>query len=288
MRHAVWLYMRFTLSYRDVEDLLAERGLDISYETVRRWLLKLAPLFARELRRRRPRPTSRRHLDEMPVPIAGRQFGLWRAVDEEGEVLDLLVQRRRDKAAAVKLMRKLLKKQSFAPDVLVTDKLRSYGAAKSEIGLSARHEQGLRKNNRAENSHERKMQRFKIARISSTLLVYSRLRPKHVQRPAASHIPPHAPPLPRRSFPDVASCYRSLNLSLGLPIFALAKFGSRENAPWRTGRRRQPTTYQGHGDGYQSRSKNRTLWGYCPERAAWGGFKLIRVAQARAFVHSRF
>jgi transposase-like protein len=107
------------------------------------------------------------HLDEMAVAIAGRQFWLWRAVDDEGEVLDLLVQRRRDKAAAVKLMRKLLKKQGFAPEVLVTDKLRSYGAAMSEIGLSARHEQGLRKNNRAENSHlpvsrrERKMQRFK-------------------------------------------------------------------------------------------------------------------------------
>jgi len=103
----------------------------------------------------------------LAVAIAGRQFWLWRAVDDEGEVLDLLVQRRRDKTAAVKLMRKLLKKQGFAPDVLVTDKLRSYGAAKSAMGLSARHEQGLRRNNRAENSHqptrrrERKMQRFK-------------------------------------------------------------------------------------------------------------------------------
>ena len=167
IRHAVWLYMRFTPSYRDVEDLLAERGLHNSYETVRRWVLKFGPLFARELRRRRPRPTSRWHLDEMAVMIAGSQFCLWRAVDDEGEVLDLLVQGRRDKAAAVKLMRKLLKKQGFAPDVLVTDKLRSYDAAKSEIGLSARHEQELRKNNRAENSHqptrrrERKMQRFK-------------------------------------------------------------------------------------------------------------------------------
>jgi transposase-like protein len=99
--------------------------------------------------------------------VAGRRFWLWRAVDDEGEVLDLLVQPRRDKAAAVKLMRKLLKKQGFAPEVLVTDKLRSHGAAKSEIGLSARHERGLRQNNRAENSHqptrrrERKMQRFK-------------------------------------------------------------------------------------------------------------------------------
>jgi putative transposase len=154
IRHAVWLYVRFTLSYRDVEDLLAERGLDVSYETVRRWVLKFGPLFARELRHRRPRPTARWHLDEMAVTIAGRKFWLWRAVDDEGEVLDLLVQRRRDKAAAVKLMRKLLKKQGFAPDVLLTDKLRSYGAAKSEIGLSARHEQGLRKNNRAENSHQ--------------------------------------------------------------------------------------------------------------------------------------
>ena len=103
--------------------------------------LEVGPLFARELRRRRPPPTSRWHLDEMAVTIAGRQFWLWRAVDDEGEVLDLLVQRRRDKAAAVKLMRKLLKKQGFAPDVLVTDKLRSYGAAKSEIGLSALHDQ---------------------------------------------------------------------------------------------------------------------------------------------------
>jgi putative transposase len=143
IRHAVWLYLRFTLSYRDVEDLLAERGLDVSYETVRRWVLKFGPLFARELRRRRPRPTARWHRDEMAVMIAGRRFWLWRAIDDEGEVLDLLVQRRRDKTAAVKLMRKLLKKQGFAPDVLVTDKLRSYSAGKSEIGLSARHEQGF-------------------------------------------------------------------------------------------------------------------------------------------------
>ena len=146
IRHAVWLYVRFTLSYRDVEDLLAERGLDVSYETVRRWVLKFGPLFARELRRRRPRPTSRWHLDEMALMIAGTQFWLWRAVDDEGEVLDLLVQRRRDKVAAVKLMHKPLKKQGFAPDVLVTDKLRSYGAAKAELSLSAHHEQGLRKN----------------------------------------------------------------------------------------------------------------------------------------------
>ena len=168
IQHAVWLYLRFTLSYRDIEDLLAERGLDISYETVRRWVAKFGPLFARELRRRRPRPTGRWHMDEMVVTIAGKRFWLWRAVDSEGEVLDLLVQSKRNTAAAVRLMRKLLRKQGFAPEAVVTDRLRSYGAAMRELGLSARHEQGLRQNNRAENSHRAdattgtgKMQRFK-------------------------------------------------------------------------------------------------------------------------------
>ena len=167
IQHAVWLYLRFTLSYRDVEDLLAERGLDISYETVRRWVAKFGPLFARELRHRRSRPTGCWHLDEMVVMIGGKRFWLWRAVDSEGEVLDLLVQPRRNTVAAVRLMRKLLRKLGFAPKTIVTDKLRSYGAANRELGLSAQHEQSQRRNNRAENSHqptrrrERQMQRFK-------------------------------------------------------------------------------------------------------------------------------
>jgi len=169
IRHATWLYLRFTLSYRDVEELLAERGIETSYESVRRWVLKFGPMFARNLRRLRPRPTGRWHLDEMVVSIQGRRMYLWRAVDSEGEVLDLLVQAKRDTKAALRLMRKLLKKQGCAPDELVTDKLGSYGAARRELGLSARHDQGLRKNNRAENSHqpvrrrERKQQRFKSA-----------------------------------------------------------------------------------------------------------------------------
>jgi transposase-like protein len=173
IRHAVWLYARFTLSYRDVEDLLAERGLDVSYETVRAMGFKVRAVVPPRTSPS-PRPTSRWHLDEMAVIIGGRQFWLWRAVDDEGEVLDLLVQR--NKAAAMKLMRKLLKKQGFAPKVLVTDKLRSYGAAKSEIGFSARHEQGLRMNNRAENSHqpvrrrERKMHRFKSPGLAQRFL----------------------------------------------------------------------------------------------------------------------
>src|SRR5215210_7801277 len=154
IRHAIWLYLRFTLSYRDVEELLAERGLDLSYETIRRWVLKFGPLLARGLRQRRPRPGDRWHLDEMVVRIAGRRMYLWRAVDQEGEILDILVQSRRDKRAAVRLMRKLLKKQGFAPKRAVTDKLSSYAAAFRALHLSCRHKQGLRKNNRAENSHQ--------------------------------------------------------------------------------------------------------------------------------------
>jgi putative transposase len=106
IRHAVWLYLRFTLSYRDVEELLAERGLDVSYETIRRWVLKFGPAFARNLRQLRPRPRTQWHLDEMAVVIGGKRLWLWRAVDSEGEILDMLVQPRRDRAAALRLMRK--------------------------------------------------------------------------------------------------------------------------------------------------------------------------------------
>jgi transposase-like protein len=163
----VWLYLRFTLGYRDVEDLLAEHGLDISCESVRRWVLKFGPLFARELCRSAIGPLRKWHIDGVAVLISGRQFWPWRAVGDEGEVLDLPVQRRRDARAAEKLMPKLLKKQGFAPALLVTDKLRSYGAAETQLRLSVRHERGLRNSNRAENSHllvrrrEPNMQRFK-------------------------------------------------------------------------------------------------------------------------------
>ncbi len=105
IQHAVWLYCRFTLNYRDVEDLLAERGLDLSYETVRRWVLKFGRAYARRIQRRRPRPSERWHLDEMVVVIRGRRYFLWRAVDSEGEVLDFLIQSRRNTKAALRLMR---------------------------------------------------------------------------------------------------------------------------------------------------------------------------------------
>jgi putative transposase len=136
IRHAVWLYLRFTLSYRDVEDLLAERGLMVSNESIRRWILKFGPIIAKNLRAIRPKAHSRWHLDEMMVSIAGRQMYMWRAVDSEGEVLEILVQPQRDKAAALRLLRKLFRRQGFVPTVIVTDKLRSYDDAKERCKVS--------------------------------------------------------------------------------------------------------------------------------------------------------
>jgi len=115
IQHAVWLYLRFTLSFRDVEDLLAERGIAVSYETIRRWVVHFGPIYGRRLRAMRPPATGRWHLDEVFVSIAGRQMYLWRAIDDEGEVLDVLVQARRDLDAALRLIRKLLKRQGLFP-----------------------------------------------------------------------------------------------------------------------------------------------------------------------------
>jgi transposase-like protein len=167
IQQAIWLYVRFTLSFRDVEDLLAERGILVSYETVRRWVNHFGPVIAADLRKRRPKPHMTWHLDEVYLKIDGRLVYLWRAVDAEGEVLDVLVQTRRNRRAALKLMRKLLKKYGFVPDKLVTDDLRSYSAAARDLGIAKRHERGRWRNNRAENSHqptrrrEHKMQGFK-------------------------------------------------------------------------------------------------------------------------------
>lgn len=167
IQHAIWLYLRVTLSLRDVEELLAERGIVVTYETIRVWVGRFGPLIARRLRRRRGPPSTHWHLDELFVKIAGRTMYLWRAVDSEGELLDMLVQGRRDKHAALRLLRKLLKRQGMAPAALVTDRLRAYGAAARELGLTAEHIQAKRKNNRAEGSHvpirrrEQKMQGFR-------------------------------------------------------------------------------------------------------------------------------
>lgn len=154
IRQAVWLYFRFTLSIRDVEELLAQHGIDVSRETVRCWTLKFGPLIAANLRRRRCAPTGRWHLGEMYVRIGGRKMWLWRAVDDGGKVLDVLVQKRRNKHAALKLLRTLLRNQGVHPESITTDKLASYGAAVRELGLTGCHRPGgMRENNRAEDSH---------------------------------------------------------------------------------------------------------------------------------------
>ncbi len=154
IRYAVWLYFRFTLSLRDVEDLLAERGIDVTYETIRCWVDKFGPATSANIRKRRHRADNVWHLDGVVVKIGGKRMWMWRAVDKEGEVLDVLVQKRRNKAAALKLLRKLLKNQGFVPERIVTDGLASYGAALRDLGHSRRHQPGqLKHNNRAENSH---------------------------------------------------------------------------------------------------------------------------------------
>ena len=168
IRQAVWLYYRFSLSLRDVEEILAERGIDVSYEAIRDWCRKFGPQIARNLRRLRPAPSRRWHLDEMVSSIGGRRMYLWRAVDDEGEILGTSVQRRRDTAAATSFLQKLLLAQPVAPERIVTDGLGYYPAALEQLGLSHLHHPGrLRENNRAENSHlpirkrERHMQGFK-------------------------------------------------------------------------------------------------------------------------------
>jgi putative transposase len=167
--HAVWLYFRFPLSLRMVEEMLAARGVIVSHESVRQWGLKFGQDFANRIRRRLPRAGDKWHLDEVAVKIAGQKHWVWRAVDQDGIVLDILVQSRRDKRAAKRLLRKLLKRQCRAPRVLITDKLASYGAAKKEIAPDVEHRKHKGLNNRAENSHqptrrrERQMKRFKSA-----------------------------------------------------------------------------------------------------------------------------
>src|SRR5664279_5082439 len=180
IRLAVMMYVRYPLSLRNVEDLLAERGIDISHETVRFWWNRFGPMFAAEIRKKRVAhmrgyPQWRWHLDEAFVKVNGKLYYLWRAVDHEGEVLESVVTVKRDKAAALKFLRRIIKKYG-RPKSVVTDGLCSYPAAMKDVGISGRHEVGGRLNNRAENSHqpfrrrERAMQRF---RCMKTCLLYT-------------------------------------------------------------------------------------------------------------------
>jgi putative transposase len=174
--HAVWLYFRFPLSLRHVDEILAARGIVVSHETIRQWGLKFGQAFANQIRRRLPRAGDKWHLDEVAVKIAGVKHWLWRAVDQDGFVLDVLVQSRRSKAAAERLLRKLLKKQMRPPRVMITDKLASYAAAKRKILPGVEHRQHKGLNNRAENAHqptrrrERQMKRFKSPRQAQRFL----------------------------------------------------------------------------------------------------------------------
>ena len=210
IQQAIWLYVRFTMSFRDVEDLLAERGIVVSYETVRRWVNHFGPKIAADLRKRRPKPHTTWHLDEVYLKIDGRLVYLWRAVDAEGEVLDVLVQTRRNKRATLKLMRKLLRKYGFVPDKLVTDDLRSYGAPAGHLGIAKRHERGRWRNNRAENSHQPTRRRdSEDARVQergirATISLSACSSPQHLQRPAPSHLSKNTPSLQSIGPADVA------------------------------------------------------------------------------------
>jgi putative transposase len=196
--HAVWLYHVFSLSLRDVELLLAERGVAVSYESIRRWCRKFGAGFARSLRRRRRQAGDKWHLDEVFLRIQGELHYLWRAVDQNGVVLDILVQRRRDAKAAKRFFKRLLRGLQYVPRVIVTDKLRSYGAAKREVLPDVEHRQSRYLNNRAENSHrptrrrERQMQRFKSSCQAQDFLfahsfIYGLFRPRRHRMPASSY-----------------------------------------------------------------------------------------------------
>jgi len=199
--YCIWLYNTFSLSYRDIEKMMLYRGICVTYEAIRYWCRKFSQAFANQIRRRRPKPRKKWHLDEVRVEIKGEVFWLWRAVDEDGNVLDILMQRRRNKKAAKKFLQKLLKKQSFAPRVIVTDKLKSYAAAKKELLPSVEHRQHKGLNNRAENSHqltrlrEKKMRRFKSVGgaqkfLAASELIYQYTQPKKHRLPAfiARHV----------------------------------------------------------------------------------------------------
>ena len=176
IQRAVWMYFRFNLSFRDVEELMIERGVDVSYETIRRWVDKFGSRYAKRIKSQSEPPSPVWHLDEVYTKINGKMVYLWRAVDDEGTVLDVVIQHRRNTKAASRLLRKLLRNQGVKPKRIVTDRLGSYGAALKLLGLKDLHDVGGRKNNRAECSHvpiwrrERKSQKFRSVQAAQKLL----------------------------------------------------------------------------------------------------------------------
>jgi putative transposase len=198
--HCVWLYYRFSLSFREVEEMMAQRGITLSHETVRQWCAKFGQTYANGLRRRRPRPGDKWHLDEVFIKIGGKTHYLWRAVDQHGTVLDILVTSRRDTRAATKFFRKLLTGLEYVPRVVVTDKLASYGTARRRVLRSVEHRRSRYLNNRAENSHQPTRQRERaMKRFTSA---------GHAQRflSAFSAISPHFRPPRHRLCADAYRC----------------------------------------------------------------------------------
>ena len=217
--HTVWLYFRFALSYRDVEELLAERGVIVTYETVRQWCRKFGQGYANALRRRRPRPGDKWHLDEVFITINGVTHYLWRAVDQDGTVLDILVQSRRNKQAAKKFFRRLLKGLAYVPRVLITDKLASYSAARREVLPSVEHRRHKGLNNRAENSHQPTRERERRMRRCKS--------PGHAQRfltaysPIATHFRPRRHRLTATAYRETrAERFASWRVVTGTPALA--------------------------------------------------------------------
>jgi putative transposase len=176
IQYAVWLYYRFNLSHRDIEDLLAERGIVVSYESIRLWCVKFGPKYARRLKRKHQGYGDTFYIDEVFVKIGGKQHYLWRAVDQDGEVVDVFLQARRDGKAAMRFFKRLLRSHGGEPSKIVTDKLRSYGVAHRELVPEVIHDTSQYANNRAEVSHqhtrtrERGMRRFKSSRQAQKFL----------------------------------------------------------------------------------------------------------------------
>lgn len=205
IQQAIWLYLRFTLSFRDVEDLLAERGIAVSYETVRRWVNHFGPKIAANLRKRRPKPHTTWHLDEVYLKIDGHLVYLWRAVDSEGEVLEVLVQAKRNKQSALKLMRKLLKRYGFIPERLITDDLRSYGAAilASRIDINVVAAATIARRIRI-SRHDDESERCRASRagVSPEISLRSRRHLQHVQCSTPSHFSEDPPSFSLGRYPS--------------------------------------------------------------------------------------
>ncbi|MGH3806590.1 MAG: IS6 family transposase [Pseudonocardiaceae bacterium] len=217
--HCVWLYHRFPLSFREVEEMMLERGVVVSHETIRQWCAKFGQSYANGLRRRRAQPGNKWHFDEVFIKINGTLHYLWRAVDQHGEVLDILVQPRRNAKAAKRFFRRLLKGLCYVPRVVITDKLASYGAAHREVMSSVEHRRSKYLNNRAENSHQPTRQRKRAMKRFTS--------PGHAQRflSAFSGISPHFRPRRHRLGADdyrreTASRFTTWNEITGLKAAA--------------------------------------------------------------------